>query len=70
MFCEVMDGRGEERARCPRTRLAADVYYFYYGDEAIALQPTANSQYEVINGRHRLVAARDAGLQKVPARIL
>lgn len=48
----------------------ADVYHSYHGDEAVALSGKGDGTYEVINGRHRITAARDAGLQKIPARIL
>jgi hypothetical protein len=48
----------------------ADVYHSYHGDEAVALSTREDGMYDVINGRHRLVAARDVGLQEVPARIL
>jgi hypothetical protein len=47
----------------------ADVYHSYHGDEAIALDPQPDGTYDVINGRHRLVAARDAGLHSVPAKV-
>jgi hypothetical protein len=44
-----------------------DVYRSYYGDEKIALEAKANGTYDVINGRHRIAAARDAGLTRIPA---
>lgn len=48
----------------------ADVYHSYYGVDAIALDPRPNGTFDVINGRHRIVAARDAGLREVPARVV
>lgn len=47
-----------------------DVYNSYFGDEAIALDPKADGTFDVINGRHRLVAARDAGLTQIPAKVI
>jgi len=44
-----------------------DVYHSYYGDEKIALEAKPNGTYDVINGRHRIAAARDAGLTTIPA---
>jgi len=44
-----------------------DVYRSYHGDEKIALEAKANGTYDVINGRHRIVAARDAGLTRIPS---
>lgn len=48
----------------------ADVYHSYHGDEAVALSGKGDGTYEVINGRHRIAVAREAGLQKIPARVL
>jgi hypothetical protein len=48
----------------------ADVYQSYHGPEAVAVEAKPNGTYDVINGRHRIVAARDAGLQQVPAQVL
>ncbi len=48
----------------------ADVYHSYHGSEAVALDAKPDGTYDVINGRHRIIAARDAGLQYIPARIL
>jgi hypothetical protein len=48
----------------------ADVYHSYHGDEAVALSAKGDGTFDVINGRHRLVVTRDAGLQKIPAKIL
>lgn len=48
----------------------ADVYHSYHGTDAIALDPRSNGTFDVINGRHRIVAARDAGLTEVPARVI
>lgn len=47
-----------------------DAYRSYYGDEPIALDPKPDGTYDVINGRHRIVAAREAGLKSIPARVL
>lgn len=49
----------------------ADVYHSYYdGAETVAVTAKPDGTYDVINGRHRIVAARDAGLTHLPARIL
>ena len=48
----------------------ADVYHSYHGDEAVALSAKEDGTYDVINGRHRIAVAREAGLQKIPAKIL
>ncbi len=47
-----------------------DVYRSYYGDEAIALEPKPDGTFDVINGRHRIVAAREAGLKTISAKVL
>ena len=48
----------------------ADAYHSYHGSEAVAVEPQADGSYNVLNGRHRIVAARDAGLKKIPAKIV
>ncbi len=48
----------------------ADVYESYHGPEAVAVEAKPDGTYDVINGRHRILAAREAGLQQVPARVL
>lgn len=48
----------------------ADVYHSYHGSDAIALDPRSDGTFDVINGRHRIVAARDVGLTEVPARVI
>lgn len=45
----------------------SDVYHSCYGDEKIAFEAKPDETYDVINGRHRIAAARDAGLTKIPA---
>lgn len=45
----------------------SDVYRSYYGDEKIALEAKPDGTYDVINGRHRIAAARDVGLTEIPA---
>ena len=50
----------------------ADVYHSYYtdiGGEHVALEIQPDGRYEIINGCHRVVAARDAGLSYIPARV-
>ena len=47
-----------------------DVYHSYHGPEAVALEAKPDGTYDVINGRHRIVAARDAGLTTVPAKVI
>jgi len=48
----------------------ADVYHSYHGDEAVALSGKGDGTYDVINGRHRIAVAREAGLQKIPAKVI
>lgn len=48
----------------------ADVYHSYHGTDAVALDPKPDGTYDVINGRHRIVAARDVGLKEIPARVV
>jgi hypothetical protein len=49
----------------------ADVYHSYYdGAETVAVTAKPDGTYDVINGRHRIVAARDAGLTHIPAQVL
>jgi hypothetical protein len=45
------------------------VYDAFYGDSSIRLEKDAGS-YRVVNGAHRLVVARDLGLDHVPARVI
>jgi hypothetical protein len=47
-----------------------DVYRSYYGDEAVTLDPKSDGTFDVINGRHRIAAAREAGLRTIPAKVL
>lgn len=47
-----------------------DVYRSYHGPEAIAVEPKPDGAYNVLNGRHRIEAAREVGLKKVLARIV
>lgn len=48
----------------------ADVYHSHYDiEECVALDAKADGTYDVLNGRHRIVAARDAGLKEIPARV-
>jgi hypothetical protein len=48
----------------------ADVFHTYHGDEAVALSSKPDGTYDVVNGRHRIAVAQEAGLQKIPARVL
>lgn len=48
----------------------ADAYHSYHGSEAVAVEPQSDGSYNVLNGRHRIVAARDAGLKRIPAKIV
>jgi hypothetical protein len=47
-----------------------DVYHAYYGAERIGLERRPDGTYDVLNGRHRIFAARQAGLEKIPAQVL
>jgi hypothetical protein len=47
-----------------------DVYHSYYGPEAVAVEPKPDGAYTVLNGRHRIEAAREVGLKKIPARVV
>lgn len=47
-----------------------DAYRSYYGPEAVAVEPKPDGTYDVLNGRHRIEAAREAGLNRIPARIV
>ncbi len=48
----------------------SDVYHSCYGKEAIALERKPNGTFDVINGRHRIAAAREAGLTRIPAKLV
>jgi hypothetical protein len=52
------------------TRGYVDAYHSYHGPEAVAVEPKADGTYDVINRQHRIAAARDAGLSKIPARVV
>jgi hypothetical protein len=45
------------------------VYDAFYGDTAIRLE-RAGGRYRVVNGRHRLLVARELGLRSIVARIV
>jgi hypothetical protein len=47
-----------------------DVYDSYYGAEKIGLELKPNGTYDVLNGRHRIYVAREAGLTKIPAQVV
>lgn len=50
------------------TRGYTDVYKGYYENDTIALEQRGD-QYEILNGRHRVCVAQEAGLKTVPARV-
>jgi hypothetical protein len=53
------------------TRGYQDVYHSYYGNnDCIALSPNKDGGYDIINGRHRIYLAREAGLKSIPARMV
>ena len=62
---EAQDGR----AHAPPLRRLADVHDLMLGSEQIVVEPRAGGGWEVINGRHRLEAARQCGVKQLPARI-
>jgi len=47
-----------------------DVYRSYFGPEAVAVEPRPDGNFAVLNGRHRIEAAREVGLKKIPARVV
>ena len=48
-----------------------DVYHTYYdGSEVVAVERRPDGTYDVTNGRHRIFAARQAGLSTIPAKVL
>lgn len=51
------------------TRGYTDVYQGYYKQDTIAVEPRGD-RYEILNGRHRVCAAREVNLKSVPARVL
>lgn len=52
------------------TRGYTDAYKTYYESDPVALSPTDDSRYEIINGRHRVYLAHEMGLETIPARIV
>ncbi len=52
------------------TRGYTDAYKTYYESDPVALSPTDDGRYEIINGRHRVYLAREMGLETIPARIV
>lgn len=46
------------------------LYEAFYGDEPVRLTKMRDGRYEVTNGRHRLFAARAAGLESIPASVV
>jgi hypothetical protein len=47
-----------------------DVYHSYCGPDAVAVEFKPDGGCNVLNGRHRIEAAREVGLKKIPARII
>jgi hypothetical protein len=52
------------------TRGYLDAYKTYYQTDPIALSPTGDGRYNIINGRHRVYLAQEMGLKTVSARIV
>lgn len=52
------------------TRGYTDAHKTYYETDPIALSPTEDGRYEIINGRHRVYLAHEMGLETIPARIV
>ena len=44
------------------------VHQLYYGSDPVAVEKMGN-QYNILSGRHRIFAAKDAGLETIPARV-
>jgi len=51
------------------TRGYTDVWDAFYKNDTIAVE-WRGDHYEVLNGRHRLYVAQEAGLKSVPARVI
>ena len=43
-------------------------YDLFYGSDAVKLDKVGD-QYTIVSGRHRIFAAKDAGLETIPARV-
>lgn len=54
----------------PPLRRTADVFDLFTGDSRIVLARRGDGTMDVINGRHRIEAARELGIQWLPARIV
>lgn len=62
--------RDEARGAAPMRR-TADVYDLFLGDtDRIVLSKRADGTYDVVNGRHRVEAARQLGINSLPARVV
>jgi hypothetical protein len=62
--------RDQDR-EAPPLRRTADVYDLFLGDSSqIVLSQRADGSLDVINGRHRIEAARQLGIEHLPGRIL
>ncbi len=44
------------------------VYDLYYGSDPVKLDKIGD-QYDIVSGRHRVFAAKAAGLESIPARV-
>ena len=52
------------------TRGYTDAYKTYYETNPVALSPTADGRYDIMDGRHRVNLAREMGLPTLPARVV
>ncbi|MEV6850927.1 hypothetical protein [Actinoplanes sp. NPDC051411] len=63
------EARDTERAAAP-FRHTAIVFDLFLGEEAITLERRPNGTYNVLRGRHRIEAARQLGIESLPAKVL
>lgn len=61
--------RDAER-NAPALRRTADVLDLFTGDSSIVLSRRSDGSLDVINGRHRIEAAKELGIPSLPARII
>jgi hypothetical protein len=52
------------------TRGYTDAYKSYYQTDPVALSPTEDGQYDILNGRHRVYLAQSKGMETIPARVI
>lgn len=57
------------RSSNEREQLLGRTYQGFYGQDRIRLDRTGDGRIDVVNGRHRIELAREAGLDRVPAEV-